>query len=59
MPSRSAAQKRLMAAVAHGWEPDRIEGPSKQVAQEFHAADRKLGRIGRGKSDVNHSYPPR
>jgi hypothetical protein len=28
-----------MAAVAHGWKPDRIKGPPVKVAKEFNAAD--------------------
>jgi len=30
-----------MRAVAHGWKPDRIKGPSRAVAREFVNADRK------------------
>lgn len=41
MPSVSPAQKRLMAAVAHGFKPDRIEGPPVSVAKEFNEADQK------------------
>jgi len=41
MPSKSPAQAKLMRAVAHGWKPSRIEGPSRAVAQEFVDADRK------------------
>ena len=40
MPSKSPAQARLMAAVAHGWKPDRVHVPLA-VAQEFVAADRR------------------
>lgn len=39
MPSRSAAQARLMQAVAHGWKPDRTSVPV-EVAKEFAAADK-------------------
>ena len=39
MPSKSPAQARLMHAVAHGWKPDRIDGPPVSVAKEFTAAD--------------------
>lgn len=39
MPSVSEPQRRLMAAVAHGWQPDRIEGPPVQVARKFNRAD--------------------
>ena len=41
MPSKSPAQARLMQAVAHGWKPNRIKGPSRAVAQEFVEADKK------------------
>ena len=40
MPSKSAAQARLMAAVSHGWKPDRIKGPPVKVAKEFNQADK-------------------
>lgn len=39
MPSKSPEQKQLMAAVAHGWKPDRIKGPPVAVAKEFNKAD--------------------
>lgn len=41
MPSKSPAQERLMAAVAHGWQPPKSSGihvPVK-VAKEFNKAD--------------------
>lgn len=41
MPSKSAKQARLMAAIAHGWKPPAASGikvPMK-VAHEFNAAD--------------------
>jgi hypothetical protein len=41
VPSKSAKQKRLMQAVAHGWKPSKIKGPTRAVAQEFVQADRK------------------
>jgi hypothetical protein len=28
-----------MAAVAHGWQPDKTKAPPVAVAQEFNAAD--------------------
>lgn len=43
MPSKSAEQARLMRAVAHGWKKPGGGGPSKAVAQEFVAADKKKG----------------
>jgi hypothetical protein len=51
MPSKSPAQGRLMLAVAHGWKPSdpKVHLPLK-VAKEFVAADKKLGRIGTGKT---------
>jgi hypothetical protein len=42
MPSTSPAQKRTMAAIAHGWKPPASSGihiPVK-VAKEFNAADK-------------------
>jgi hypothetical protein len=33
-----------MSAVAHGWKPTGEKGPSKKVAQEFHAADKAVGK---------------
>jgi hypothetical protein len=39
MPSKSPAQRRLMAAVAHGWKKPGGGGPPKKVAQEFNRAD--------------------
>lgn len=41
MPSKSEAQARLMAAVAHGWRPSRPRKrlPSREVAEEFNLAD--------------------
>jgi hypothetical protein len=28
-----------MAAVAHGWKPDKVQTPPVKVAKEFNAAD--------------------
>ena len=39
VPSKSPAQARLMAAVAHGWHPTGMKGPPKDVAEEFNKAD--------------------
>jgi len=39
MPSKSKAQARLMAAVAHGWHKPGGGGPSRKVAKEFNRAD--------------------
>jgi len=43
-PSKTPKQKRLMQAVAHGWKPDQMKGPSKAVAKEFVKADQKKGK---------------
>jgi len=49
MPSKSPAQARLMAAVAHGWKPDRIKGPPVSVAKDFNRADAaKKKRLAKG-----------
>lgn len=40
MPSKSAAQARLMAAVAHGWRKPGGGGPPVSVAKEFNKADK-------------------
>ena len=39
MPSKSAAQARLMAAVAHGWRKPGGGGPPVSVAKEFNRED--------------------
>ena len=41
MPSKSPAQARLMAAVAHGWKPPKSSGISVpvKVAKEYNKAD--------------------
>lgn len=39
MPSKSPAQARLMAAVAHGWKKPGGGGPPVSVAKEFNRAD--------------------
>jgi hypothetical protein len=63
MPSKSPAQARLMAAVAHGWKPDRIKGPPVKVAVEFNEADtgkkvRKVKRASGGPVRDPLSIPP-
>ena len=40
MPSKSPAQARLMAAVAHGWHKPGGGGPPVSVAKEFNQADK-------------------
>jgi hypothetical protein len=50
MPSKSPAQARLMAAVAHGWKPPRSSGihvPMK-VAKEFNKADEGSHMLAKG-----------
>lgn len=39
MPSSSPKQARFMAAVAHGFKPNKAKAPPKQVAEEFNDAD--------------------
>jgi hypothetical protein len=39
MPSKTPTQARFMAAVAHGWTPDKVKAPPKEVAKEFNRAD--------------------
>jgi hypothetical protein len=51
MPSKSEAQARLMAAVAHNPDFAKKVGVQQSVGKEFAAADRKLGRIATAKKD--------
>lgn len=44
MPSTSAPQAHLMAAVAHGWEPPGKHIPIA-VGKEFHEADKRVGKF--------------
>lgn len=48
MPSTSKKQAKLMRAVAHGWKPTRIKGPTRKVAREFVAADQARDRYALG-----------
>ena len=44
MPSKSPAQKKTMAAIAHGWKPppgSSVSDISKSVATEFYEADKR------------------
>ena len=41
MPSKSAAQRRFMAACAHGWKPSKGKCPPSKVAKEFNRADKR------------------
>lgn len=44
MPSKSPAQARLMAAIAHGWRPSGMKNPPPiSVAKEFNEADKGTG----------------
>jgi hypothetical protein len=51
MPSKTPAQRRTMAAVAHGWKPPKASGISipMKVAKEFNAADKKKTTKARGR----------
>lgn len=40
MPSKSQKQRRLMAAVAHGWQKPGGGSPSVKVAKEFVSEDK-------------------
>lgn len=47
MPSKSPAQKKTMAAIAHGWKPpkgSKVAKIPKKVAKEFNKADTKKGK---------------
>jgi hypothetical protein len=44
MPSTSPAQAKLMSAIAHGWHAPMKHAPSLAVAQEFHEADKRVGK---------------
>lgn len=48
MPSKSAKQARLMAAVAHNPKFAKKVGIPQSVGQEFHAADKRKGRFAEG-----------
>lgn len=45
MPSKSKKQAKLMRAVAHGWKPSRIKGPTRTVAKEFVDADKRRDEV--------------
>lgn len=45
MPSKSKKQAKLMRAVAHGWKPSRIKGPTRAVAKEFVSADKRRDEV--------------
>jgi hypothetical protein len=46
MPSKSAAQHKMMEAIAHGWKKPG-GGPSKKVAKDFVKKDKSTGKFGR------------
>lgn len=46
MPSKSAKQRRFMAAAAHNPTFAKEAGISQTVAREFHAADQRKKRRG-------------
>lgn len=49
MPSQPGAQKRTMAAIAHGWKPDNPEIAKIPVkaAKEFNKADQRVAGLKR------------
>jgi len=49
MSSKTPAQKKAMAAIAHGWKPPKSSGISIPVkaAREFNKADQKKANMGR------------
>lgn len=58
MPSKTPAQARLMAAVAHGWKKPGGGGPPKSVAKEFNAADTGTRTLAKGMvGSVSKSIP--
>jgi hypothetical protein len=55
MPSKSPAQARLMAAVAHGWHMPGGGGPPVYVAKEFNEADKGRGRKRSPRAEALHN----
>ena len=51
MPSKSAAQHRLMEGIAHGMTPRSSHAPSVAVAKDFVEADK-------GKKFIGHDGKP-
>lgn len=49
MPSKSPAQKRLMAAAAHNPQFAKKAGVPQKVAKEFNRADAAKAKKGKGK----------
>jgi hypothetical protein len=64
MPTTLPAQKKLMLAIDHGWHPPASSGihVPVSVAHDFVQADKRVGRIGSGKTrprprdDGDHEY---
>jgi hypothetical protein len=59
VPSVSAKQAKLFAAVSHGWQPPGRHIDVK-VAKEFHAADKAAGHFEhaqRQSTDHHNKYP--
>jgi hypothetical protein len=48
MPSKSPAQRKLMAAAAHNPQIAKKAGVPQSVAKEFHAADKRRAGHGSG-----------
>jgi hypothetical protein len=59
MPSKTPAQARLMAAVAHGWKKPGGGGPPVAVAQEFNQADKGTAVLKHGLQHQPHKQHSR
>lgn len=56
MPSKSPAQKRTMAAIAHGWKPpsgSKVAAIPVGVAKDFNKADQRVGILKKKKGQRN------
>lgn len=54
MPSTSPAQKKTMAAIAHGWKPpagSKVAAIPVRVAKDFNAADQRVGILRKKKQE--------
>lgn len=49
MPSKTRAQERFFAMCANNAEKARGKCPPAKVSREWHAADKRLARKGRGR----------
>lgn len=56
MPSKTPAQARLMAAVAHGWHKPGGDGPPVSVAKEFNQADKGTGVMSKSSGSKTMRY---